>query len=170
MVPSSRVELLPPVGSSPERAGRLSLSDIHAVLVHCYHLEQHCLAGYFSCLDNFLAVLFALYCLLFRFVLFVDAVGVFVVAAQVVAFCRILDTLEDIFLGIVVAFTGKHSLAGYFLVVNSYFSCFQHTVRNVRQYETVISVYFHCCKFLLLLLIVSLSTAKLLVFSNRESF
>nr|DAJ06069.1 MAG TPA: hypothetical protein [Caudoviricetes sp.] len=121
------------------------LSDIYAVFVYCNYLNQHCLARYFSCLGNFLAVLFALYCFLFRLVLFVDAVSVFVVAAQVIAFCCVLDTLEDIFLGIVVALTGKHSLAGYFLAVNSYFSCFQHTVWNVRQYETVISVYFHCC-------------------------
>nr|DAH59563.1 MAG TPA: hypothetical protein [Caudoviricetes sp.] len=125
------------------------LSNIYAVLVYCNYLNQHCLARYFSCLGNFLAVLFALYCLLFRFVLFVDAVGVFVVAAQVVAFCCVLDTFEDIFFGIVVAFTGKHSLAGYFLAVNSYFSCFQHTVWNVRQYETIISVYFHNCYILI---------------------
>nr|DAK00401.1 MAG TPA: hypothetical protein [Caudoviricetes sp.] len=165
-MPSSRVELLPPVGSSPERAERLSLTDIDAVLVHGNYLDEHCLSGELSRLGNFLAVLFALDCLGLRLCLFVDAVCMAVVLAECVVLVCVFNALYDIFLGIVVAFTGKHSLAADFVVSNAAFSCVELFVVQNCEDKTVISVGLHFTVILFVILIVSLSVAKLLTFSD----
>ena len=103
MVPSKRVELLcslPGLGCSGHPISAFAdnrLSDGHAIFVHGYYFEQHCLSRYFSRFDNFLAVLLPFGCFLFRLVFLINAVCMAVIPAQVISLVGLFQAFQNIF-------------------------------------------------------------------------
>nr|DAY79835.1 MAG TPA: hypothetical protein [Caudoviricetes sp.] len=93
-----------------------------------------------------------------------------VITAQVISLVGLFQTFQNIFFGIIMAFAGKHSLAGYSTAVNTDFSRVNFLVVQNCQDETIISVNFHYC-YILIVHIISVLFILLIyqLYFNRKN-